>query len=274
MLKSHFDAIENSLVAISRIPANSGHPLHMGTPRESFIREFLENHLAENVSIGTGEIIDSNSLPGQQRNQYDIVIYRNNYPKLSFGGGINGFLIESVIATIEVKSTLTNDELENAIKAARNSKYLTKNGVTTYFTGFLPPSILNYVIAYDGPANISTVYGWLPQIHTNLGITVNNLPADNTARINTPSPSVDGIFILKKGFIYYDNVSLGFLNPTTRAAADPNVKWVMADTASGNLLLLFLFLLNANANIHSQSFNASSYLRSFALPPGCLNLGT
>ena len=74
MLRTHMDTVENQLLVTSRIPANSGHTLHKGTPREAFIREFLEGHLPSNVAIGTGEIIDANSQPGQQRNQYDIVI--------------------------------------------------------------------------------------------------------------------------------------------------------------------------------------------------------
>ena len=108
------DAAENHLLSISKVPANSGHSLHKGTPREAFIREYLEGHLSSNVAIGTGEIIDANSLSGQARNQYDIVIYKRSYPKLDFGGGITGFLIESVIATIEVKSVLTQAEFGNA----------------------------------------------------------------------------------------------------------------------------------------------------------------
>jgi len=66
-------AKENALISISRIPANSGHSLHKGTPREAFIREFLQSHLPENVAIGTGEIIDASSQPRAQRNQFDIV---------------------------------------------------------------------------------------------------------------------------------------------------------------------------------------------------------
>ena len=108
MLKSHMDAKEDALIAISKIPANSGHSLHKGTPREAFIKKFLIDHLPSNVDIGTGEIIDAVSLPNQSCNQFDIVIYKRNYPKLDFGDGISGFLIESVIATIEVKSTLTS----------------------------------------------------------------------------------------------------------------------------------------------------------------------
>src|SRR3990172_1939426 len=114
MLKSHMDAVETSLIHISQIPANAGHTLHRGTPREAFIKEFLEGHLSANVAIGTGEIIDAASQPNAPRNQFDIVIYKKNYPKLDFGGGISGFLIESVIATVEVKSTLAQRDMEQA----------------------------------------------------------------------------------------------------------------------------------------------------------------
>ena len=87
MLKSHIDAMENHLLAISQVPEHSGHSLHKGTPREAFIKEFLVGHLGEHVAIGTGEIIDANSTPGESRNQIDIVIYKRSYPKLDFGGG-------------------------------------------------------------------------------------------------------------------------------------------------------------------------------------------
>ena len=79
MLKTHLDAIEKKLSAQAVIQESTGHNLHKGTPREFFIKEFLQSHLPENVSIGTGEIIDSSSRPAQKRNQFDIVIYNNNY---------------------------------------------------------------------------------------------------------------------------------------------------------------------------------------------------
>ncbi len=257
------NARENALVVISQIPANSGHSLHKGTPREAFIREFLQSHLPENVSIGTGEIIDANSLPGAQRNQFDIVIYRNNYPKLDFGGGVSGFLIESVIATIEVKSTITEAELEPAIKAARNSKALTPNVQMSFQSGYIPPRVLNYVVAYDGPAQMATVYGWIPRIHTKLGVACPDLPIDEQARLGTPSPSIDGIFVLKKGFVYFDNVPIGFASGNR--AGDPKQKWVYADTIDGNLLLLFVLLQTATANMEGKWLNPVPYLASFNL---------
>lgn len=264
MLKSHIDAVEASLLVISRIPANSGHSLHKGTPREAFIKEFLIAHLPETVAIGSGEIIDSESQPREQRNQYDIVIYNKSYPKLDFGGGVSGFLIESVIATVEVKSTLTKKDLQQAIGAARNAKALSPHFVTAFQAGYVPPKVLNYVVAYDGPANIETVQGWLHEIHSDIGVVAFDLPPGDE-RLNQPSPSVDGIFVLGKGFSYFDNVPNGFNTPESRAG-QPSVKWIHANSTSGNLLLQFLFLQSATANISGRWLNPIPYLSSFHVP--------
>jgi hypothetical protein len=265
------DAQEDVLVTISRIPANSGNPLHKGTPREAFIRKFLKSHLPENVAIGTGEIIDANSRPREQRNQFDIVIYKKNYPKLDFGGGISGFLIESVIATVEVKSILTKLDLERAINAAKHAKSLTPNVNTAIQAGYIPPRVLNYVVAYNGPARMGTVYKWIHQIHTTLGITIPNLPQDEPQRLRTASPSIDGVFVLKKGFIYFDNVPVGFANSQQRAAHQ-DLKWLYVNTTSGNLLLFFFMLHSATANFEGKWLNPVPYLASCRIPG--IHIGT
>jgi uncharacterized protein DUF6602 len=264
MLKAHMDAKENALVAISRIPANSGHTLHKGTPRETFIREFLVSHLPESVAIGTGELIDATSLPGAKRNQFDIVIYKKSYPKLDFGGGISGFLIESIVATVEVKSVITEQELETAAAAARNAKGLTPNVTSSFVSGWVPPKVLNYVVAYDGPANMMTAYGWIPKIHARLGIASPDLSTIEGERLKTPAPSIDGLFVLNRGFMYYDNVPVGFATAAHRAQM-PKLKWLIADSTSGNLLLFFLMLQTATANMEGKWLNTIPYLSSFSL---------
>jgi len=266
MLKSHIDAKEDALVVISRIPANAGHPLHKGTPREAFIKEFLEEHLPSNVSIGTGEIIDANSRPGQTRNQFDIVIYKNNYPRLHFGGGVFGFLIESVIATIEVKSDLSQQELKRAIGAARSVKQLNPNFISVFSSGHIPPKIVNFVVAYDGPATMETVYGWIPQIYQDLEVPNQDLPLNENQRTKTASESIDGIFILKKGFIYFDNTPIGFFDYEVREE-NPSLKWIYADSPDGNLLLLFLFIQAATANVEGRWLNSLPYLSRFSVDP-------
>jgi len=264
MLKSHLDAVERHLLQISQIPANSGHTLHKGTPREAFIKEFLVNHLSERVAVGTGEIIDSNSKPGQRRNQIDIVIYKRDYPKIDFGGGINGFLAESVVATLEVKSVLTKDEFEKAIVTARAIKGLQRNIITSFSTGYQPPSILNYVVAYDGPASMRTVLGWIQAIHPSLGISYPPMGKTYAERIKVASPSLDGIFVLGKGFIQFDNTPIGFLTDEARAQ-NSRIRWSVADSSDNNLLLLFITLTQAVSGISGAWLNPVPYLSSVSL---------
>lgn len=252
MLKSHMDAIENHLVSISQIPANSGHTLHRGTPREAFIKEYLEGHLSANVAIGTGEIIDAFSQPRAPRNQFDIVIYKRSYPKLDFGGGISGFLIESVIATIEIKSVLDQGAIDQSVGAAHNVKQLTRNVNTSFSTGWLPPKVLNYVVAYTGPAQMSTVHGWILNSHQTLNIP---LPSwTQQEKVNTPGTALDGVFLLKKGFIKLDNTPLN-LNPQNATGIH-----TISDCIDGNILMLFLCLQAACDNIEGAWLNPIPYV--------------
>lgn len=265
MLKTHMDAKEQHLLAISQVPANAGHTLHRGTPREAFISEFLSDHLSERVAIGTGEIIDSQSLPRQLRNQMDIVVYRRDYPKLSIGGGVSAFLAESVVATIEVKSVLDQAGTTAAVSSASNVKSLTRHSGTVMSSGWVPPAPLNYIVAYDGPAQMSTVHGWISRAYQNAGITYPALGPTGAARKGVASPALDGVFVLGKGFVTFDNVPVGFVTDSARAA-HPNFKWAIADTTNGSLLYLFVLLTQAVAGALVLNFNSGPYLSSFSLP--------
>lgn len=272
MLKSHINAVENHLLAISRIPANTGHSLHKGTPREAFIKEFLTSHLSERVAIGSGEIIAAESKPNQARNQIDIVIYNRDYPKLDFGGGIRGFLAESVVATIEVKSTLDKAAIEQSVRTAATVKGLARNIVQAFSAGYQPPSILSYVVAYDGPAKMDTAYNWILSAHASQGIVSPNLPVTSDQRVQMPSPSIDAVFVLGKGFVNYDNAPVGFINDQIRAQ-NPDIKWFIADSPDGNLLMLFLFMTQAVSGVSGSWLNPLPYLSGFAISPSNVKYG-
>ena len=264
MLAAHMDAVEASLIHTSRIPANSGHTLHRGTPREAFIREFLEDHLSASVAIGTGEIIDANSAPRVQRNQFDIVIYKSSYPKLDFGGGISGFLIESVVATIEVKSLLDQAAVDQSVVAAHNAKSLTPNVHLSFSSGWIPSRVLNFVVAYQGPAQMATAHNWIVNAHTKNGIT---LPSwSPQTKYSAAGTALDGLFVLQKGFVKLDNTPLS-LN------SGPNAKpgiHVICDSPSGNLLMLFLALQEACNNVQGAWLNPIPYLQSVRYPSICV----
>lgn len=243
ILRSHFNAIENSLIAIGQIPANSGHPLHKGTPREAFIKEFLTKHISETVAIGTGEIIHYSSTTDEIRNQLDIIVYRRDYPKLDYGGGINAYLADSVVATIEVKSELDKDGLRQAVKAAKKLKVLSFTTISHYKSiesNTFPLGILNYLVAYRGPSDMRTVYNWLEQIHLEEGLLT-------TSERGIVSPSLDTIIVLGKGFVHFDNMPLRFTSDEP-LDAHPGVNWAISNSPDENLLLLFLSLTGAIVN--------------------------
>jgi hypothetical protein len=254
MLRAHLQAVESNLIQISQIPANAGHTLHRGTPREAFIREFLETHLSANVAIGTGEIIDADSQPRGQRNQYDIVVYKRNFPKLHFGGGVNGFLIESVVATIEVKSLLDETAVEKSLSAAHNAKRLTPHIDKVFSAGWTPPKVLNFVVAYDGPARMRTVHQWILNAHQAHGIPLPFWTEDN--RTSVPGTALDGIFVLGKGFVKLDNTPFGLVVETQATGMH-----TICDSTKDNLLFLFVLLQDACNSLEGAWLDAGAYLR-------------
>lgn len=85
------------------------HTVMNGSAREMLVAQFLRPFLPSYVGIGSGEII--NHL-GQRSRQVDVILYlKDNIPPALLPDGYTGiFPWESVIATIEVKSTLNSEE--------------------------------------------------------------------------------------------------------------------------------------------------------------------
>lgn len=214
--------------------------------------------------MGTGEIIDAQSVPRQSRNQYDIIIYKADYPRIDLGGGINAFLAESVVATIEVKSLLTQQELDTAVQNASNAKKLKRNLITSFTSGYVPPGILSYIIAYDGPVNATTVQNWLVQAEARQGLNQQMLPPTLQERLSILSESVDGVFCLGRHSVIFDTAPTNPITDVVRASNPQSKRW-LAQNQSGNLLTLFLLLTQAGANVVGQWPDLISYVQNVQL---------
>jgi hypothetical protein len=83
----------------------------------------------------------------------------------------------------------------------RDIKQLERHEHNILSIGYRPPSILSYVVAYDGPASRETVNSWLNPIHQDLRLYYPTMSSQN--RLTTSSPSLDGIFMLGKGFMLF-----------------------------------------------------------------------
>jgi hypothetical protein len=277
LLGSYFDAIERRLLSESGIAAKTGHAVHQGTLRENFVREFLRDHLGRSIAVSdaSSEIVDADSRPGEPRPQVDVVIYRPDFPRLAFGPGVTGFLAESVLATVEVKSTLTKEELKAAIVTGRKLKSLQRNIAYTLQFGLQPASILTYVVAYRGPTKMKTVYSWLNSIHEQLEIPPPQFGATPGERHKIPSPTIDGVWILGRGFIRFANVPLQTLEvlplPKSVRAGIHDVKWIVREGEAGNLLWLFTILNEYARSFSLSRVNLGPYIRAENL--GAISVG-
>jgi hypothetical protein len=88
------------------------HGTLIGNAREALIHGALERALPSIYEIGTGQVIDA---AGNHSNQTDIIIARRDFPALRFPDGSAQYLVESVLATIEVKSKLYYEDLKEAM---------------------------------------------------------------------------------------------------------------------------------------------------------------
>jgi len=255
LLQTHLNNIEARLLQYYEHTSLLAASANMGPLREAFVKSFLSKHLAENAKIGSGEIFDRNSTDDyQSRNQQDLVIYDPSFPKLDFDVlDIRLFLAESVFSTIEVKSTLSKDELSRACISASKTKKLVRNlqrrAPTANLTfpnsgSWWPLGITNFVVAYNGPT-ISTVHSWLAEIHKDAKIDYPEVFKSDRDKL--PAPSVDGIFILGKGFLVYNNNPLFVIE---NAEETPNTnRWMMSDQSTGNLQFLFWLITHVTSGL-------------------------
>lgn len=107
--------------AISQAQAAAGfsHQGVKGTVLELLISQLFEPLLPADIGVGTGQIIDA--YGGKMSGQIDIILYNKAIlPPILLDDKLGIFPIESVLYTIEVKTTLNATELRIAHESAKN----------------------------------------------------------------------------------------------------------------------------------------------------------
>ncbi len=97
----------------ARAAASVPHSGVKGQVREILIRELFRPLLPADLGIGHGHIVSS--VEGKVSSEQDVVIYnRRLVPPVLYERSLGMFPLECTLATIEVKSQLTRDELRDA----------------------------------------------------------------------------------------------------------------------------------------------------------------
>lgn len=155
----YLNSIEKMMVAwYEHTQSTLKHPTNLGVIREHFVKEVLEKFIPTTVMVGRGEITDGEKRSGQQ----DIIIYRTNFPVIKGFDSVNLYLIEGVIATIEVKSNLSTGKPNGLITAFKNLATVSKlynqaiplNGTKKEFEDLQRIyTVKTYVVGYKGWSN-------------------------------------------------------------------------------------------------------------------------
>jgi hypothetical protein len=130
----------------SRIVDSVPHAGLQGQFRESFLARALRPWLPRGLELGTGVIVDEKGTR-RQVNEDDIIIYAPGLlPAILPLVERNIFLLDAVVAHIEVKSTLSSDTLEQAVKGA-----MAVDGLTSSYVG---KREVHAVFAYSSTAAV------------------------------------------------------------------------------------------------------------------------
>lgn len=109
----------SAAISEARAAAVVTHQGVKGTVLEILLNKLFKPLLPADFGVGTGQIIDS--FGNEPSNQIDIIIYNKAIlPPVLYDENVGIFPIESVLYTIEVKTTLTSKELVKANNSARN----------------------------------------------------------------------------------------------------------------------------------------------------------
>ncbi len=213
-----------------------------GSAREDLLKDYIKNLLPEKYSISSGIIIDNNQT---QSKQQDFIIHDSfNCPSF-FKTNSNSILpIESVYATIEIKSTLDYHTLEQSAKNIESVRTLNKlpniNNSKNLYDCVYP---LGFVFAYSSTYTLEQIQKKLFEINKHIDV----------------RHQISIICILDKGLIFnvqknnVTDVTLVPSNETLLARSDSNIE--------NSLYSFYLFLLEYLDNVHIQVPSLIEYAR-------------
>lgn len=179
-LRNEFENIKNS----------NPHFAERGAEAEIILQDFLNSHLPQRFAAASGIIIDhQNSISSQT----DVIIYDAiNSPIYRKGERVLILPNDNVASAIEVKSSLSKKELQDAAEKIASVKKLRKTPITNVdqpvtFSSLITTRTLGVVFAYDSKTSLETL-------------------AENLCEINVGIPSdhwIDLVVVLDKGIIGY-----------------------------------------------------------------------
>ncbi len=251
------------------------------TPCELLTCEFCEPMFGSELIVTSGRIVDSHSTADAQHAAADILLCRPHGPRLEVDGLGECLLAESVVAAITVLPKLDLDSMAAAVSSARTIKTLRRSGLLPAGAALADPTkpdelddavraIPCYVVAFDGPQDMAQAHLWLKGAYRVQGIVEPDLPDTGSERQRFASPALDGVFVVGRGHLNFDNTALSFFDDESRQGTF-GACWSMASTEHGSLMSLFVQATLAAAALAGTRLDPRPYMKS--LPAATVRLG-
>ncbi len=129
-------------------------PSDKGRFREIVVSEFFEKILPPRFRVECGgEIIDSY---GSRSRQIDVLIVRDDAPRIPMSYGMV-YLVEGVFATIEVKSVLDGESLNDALENMKSVSKLRSTPALIIGSGAMMGRPLRIVFAYESELSLEAI---------------------------------------------------------------------------------------------------------------------
>jgi hypothetical protein len=140
-----FDQLEQMLHADAQLAGLLGHGTLIGSAREFFVTRVLKSVLPPWLHVGTGRVLGHD---GAQSNQIDVILYDPQFPVLETQPGQGLYLLEGVVAAIEIKSQLDKEKLsqalDNCLSVTRIGPALMGRNVTFSLPAMQPTKVEQY----------------------------------------------------------------------------------------------------------------------------------
>lgn len=236
-VKRVFRSVSKKLVEDFKLSAEINHSGAKGTYRESSLRDFLASgRLPMRYGIGSGEIV------GPARNvsrQSDLVVFdKLNGLALLLSESVQVYPIESVFGIVEVKSSLSKEELLKGLENIKSVKALTPKENIVQRGPVM-------TMSYARPAPFGIIFAYR-LANNSLDSLASNLREWETN--NPPEFWPNLVVVLGEGVLHHhaDGLQTFVANKDITAACRPSPMWYRDDT----LFQFYISLLDLCAQTH------------------------
>jgi Domain of unknown function (DUF6602) len=183
ILIEHLRNVADTLRLYSKQCGFADNSDNSGGAREALCRLFMQQHLPQSVSFFTGELFDQADA---RSGQIDLIIHPIGSPRLNLIDNIDLVYADAVLATIEVKSSLTTatsgkpSHLKAALDSCVKIKRLVRtSSIGAFMSGSGQPVTLTKVpvliFAFEGPT-VETLRAKLHEYQTAAGVSLDLMP--------------------------------------------------------------------------------------------------